>query len=198
MKDGLVYVGIATAKLLVGGSLDDFVYLLSGQSFEDIAKMPQEQKMVYMAILYHNMTPQLYLAGMATKVIASVGLMGLYWEQGTGVASIKGHAANMIGQYENMSNTLEHLAQDTLPAHEATKFKEFDLTVRQHMAEMTVRPRLVALYRANPGMTIEQYIAKISAEDAGIYHSEKNSKIASAQKAYLANVIETLKSQKSQ
>ena len=51
--------------------------------------MPTEEKRVMMAILYHNMSLQLYMTGLASKMIASIGLMGIYWEQGTGITSMK-------------------------------------------------------------------------------------------------------------
>lgn len=51
--------------------------------------MKPEDKKVLMAILYHNMSLQLYMTGLATKLLATAGLMGLYWEQGTGLTSMK-------------------------------------------------------------------------------------------------------------
>lgn len=60
-----------------------------------------------------------------------------------------------------MSKTLEHLAADTLKPKETESLKAFDHTVRQFIAEKTVQLKLVALYRANPKASPQEFIAML-------------------------------------
>ena len=101
----------------------------------------------------------------------------------------------MFGQYEAMSQTMEHLATDTLPANQVTELNEFDHTLRQYIAEKSIQTRLVALYRAHPKTSTTDFITIL--EEESIVDSQKNPKIAAQQKLYVDDIIETLRKDQS-
>jgi len=111
------------------------------------------KRLIAITMLQQQWHLTLALAGMAAKVMTTMALMPLYWTQWTGLSSVKIQLEQVMGNYDKMAQSVNHLTKDVLVPSELSKLTDFDKELRRQMISAEVKLNLVDIYKKTPNLS---------------------------------------------
>jgi hypothetical protein len=148
--DGAFYFSARTINSLTTQWFEWALSLASGMKMEELKELDGDKRLLAITMLNQQWHLAFALAGMASRVMTTMAMMPLYWTQGTGISSVKMQLSQVMGDYDSMAKTMNHLTKDLLTTKEFSTLSEFDKALRTQMIDAEAKLHLVDIFKNQP------------------------------------------------
>lgn len=90
------------------------------------------------------MTGPLWLAGKLSSSLAKISLLGMYWDQGTGIEKTKAIVNNISGDFTKAANRMEYIMK--MLGDQSGEFKEYSKMLQDMTDEVIVKTEVAQTY----------------------------------------------------
>lgn len=111
---------------------------------KDFTQLSDPEKQIAIMAMHHTMTGPLWLAGKLSSSLAKISLLGMYWDQGTGIEKTKAIINNISGDFTKAANRMEYIMK--MLGDQSGEFKEYSKMLQEMTDEVIVKTEVAQTY----------------------------------------------------